>query len=485
MAVSRDLLIVSGGRLVTTLLGLLTTRAVTTFLTPAQYGALALLIVVQTFCGLFLINPVGMHINRHTHEWWDDGSLLSRLSGYKMYVLTVSFIGGIVAITVTIQLGMIRVAMIVLAMILMVNGATWNTTWIPLLNMVGQRSKAVIWTVITAVTGLLTSILLSTVWPTAIAWFVGQAFGMTVGAIGAGRELRQHAFSQKNVVPQPLLDRGVIITYCLPLAAGTGFMWAQLSGYRLIVEHYWGLSSLGFLSVGLLLAGQMWSLTESLAQQFLYPLFFRRIAQSDKNTASVALSDLLNVLVPVYLVLVGMTFLGAPYLLKLLIASQYTQAEIFVRLGVGIEFCRVVGNLLSNAAQVTKRTRSIVLPYASGAIALFLMLVIIGECHLGIAWVAISLLLAALVMLGGMWAAMFREIKFFLDMKRWLVAVLMMLLFILPTFWLNYPTNWTEVAVMLLIIGVLGGAVVVGLLKGSTALQRLLIVDLKSRSGTV
>ena len=483
MTARRDLWIIGGGRLVIVLLSLVTIRAVTTLLSPEEYGQLSLLIVIQTFCGLFLINPVGQHINRHTHQWWDDVSLLSRLVGYRKYVLAISIIGGIAAIAVSMQFSILHISIIVLTMILMVNGGTWNATWIPLLNMVGRRGTAVSWTIVTSIIGLLVSVFLCTIWPTAIAWFIGQASGFTLGAIGAGLAIRRCVPPQKIISPYSLLNWQVILTYCLPLAAGTGFMWIQLSGYRLLVEHYWGLSLLGFLSVGLSLAGQIWGLTETLAQQFLFPLFYKRITQSGNDSSSAALSDLMNVMMPIYLVLVGMTFLGAPYLLKLLVAPKYASAEVFMRLGIGIEFCRVVANLLSNAAQVTKQTRSIVLPYATGAVIAILMLVIVGERHLDATWIAISLLLAALAMLVVMWIAMFREIRFVPDIRRWLAAVTVMLVLLLPTYWLKQPTDWVEVVVALLVIGLLGGVAIVGLLRTNVALQRLAMVDLKSGNG--
>ena len=62
----------------------------TSLLEPKDYGIYALLVAFQGFCGLFLINPVGQHINRHTHAWWDDGTLLKRLAGYNTYILVVS-----------------------------------------------------------------------------------------------------------------------------------------------------------------------------------------------------------------------------------------------------------------------------------------------------------------------------------------------------------------------------------------------------------
>ena len=72
-------------------------------------------------------------------------------------------------------------------------------------------------------------------------------------------------------------------------------MWLQLSGYRFLIEGYWGLAQLGFMAVGLQLAGQISALAESLAMQFLYPLFYRRVSlQEEKNEVVLAFSDLLN-----------------------------------------------------------------------------------------------------------------------------------------------------------------------------------------------
>jgi len=105
---------------------------------------------------------------------------------------------------------------------------------------------------------------------------------MMAGALGARHVLRKQAmqlnFSQKTL---PLLNRSSILTYCLPLALATGLMWLQLSGYRFLIESYWGLAQLGLMAVGLNLAGQFWSLAESLAMQFLNPLFYRRVSEHE------------------------------------------------------------------------------------------------------------------------------------------------------------------------------------------------------------
>jgi O-antigen/teichoic acid export membrane protein len=454
-------------------------RAVTSFLSPEQYGQLALLLVVQTFCGLFLINPIGMYINRYTHVWWCEGSLLARLRIYKKYVFTVSLIGGVSVFTVVKNPSLIELALTVLAMVLMVNVATWNGTLVALLNMVGQRGSAVSWGVVTSFGNLLASALLCLVWPNAAAWFIGQVIGYAIGAAGARLVLHRIAPSQKEDTLAPLIDRQTILTFCLPLALGTGFMWIQSNGYRLMVEHYWGLSLLGFLSVGLLLANQIWSLVETLAQQFLMPLFYKRISQADQSTASLVMSDLLNVLVPIYLVMIGMTFVGAPYLLKLLLAPQYAEAEIFMKIGSSIEFCRVMANLLGSAAQVTKKTSSIVMPYAFGAVVLLILLVIVATSGLTVYWVAICLLCASAVMLVSMWTFMLGEIKFHPDFRRWAIASIIMFAIGLPALLLDQPDEWIQVVLALSAIGLVGGTAITLLLNGNEALQRFLRIELQ------
>jgi O-antigen/teichoic acid export membrane protein len=74
-----DFLWVTLGRIAAALIAIASVRIMTTLLEPKDYGIYALLMSFSGFCGLFLINPVGQHINRHTHTWWDDGTLLKKL----------------------------------------------------------------------------------------------------------------------------------------------------------------------------------------------------------------------------------------------------------------------------------------------------------------------------------------------------------------------------------------------------------------------
>lgn len=470
-------MLVSGGRIAAALMSLISIRAVTTFLTPEQYGELAILITVQMFCGLFLVNPVGQHINLHTHVWWDDGTLLARLKSYWRYVIAVSLMGSVVMLSISKPLSVEQLLWTAMAMFAMVAAGTWNATLIPMLNMLGFRATSVLWSIITVAISLASAILLVIWWPSAVAWFAGQAIGMVVGALGARFVLGRNAV--RSLHKLPLLDRHTILTYCFPLAVATGLMWLQLSGYRFLIEHYWGLEQLGFMAIGLQMAGQIWALAESLAMQFLYPLFYRRVSGHEQQAeVELAFSDLLNTLVPVYFVLTGLLVLSAPYLLKVLVASQFQGAFTFVMLGAGIELCRVLGNLLSNAAHVRRQTKTLALPYAAGSITTLALIYFANAWQFGINGAGAALMAGASAMLTVMWIGMRQQVRFTVDVRRWIGGAAFMLALAAPVFWMPTIASWGATIGILLLIATLASIVLLILLWNNPATLRLLNVQL-------
>ncbi|MGC5703637.1 hypothetical protein J4P02_25915 [Pseudomonas sp. NFXW11] len=430
-------MLISIGRLATALIALASIRAATSFLSPEKYGQLAILITIQMLCGLFLINPIGQHINLHTHTWWDDGSLPSRLKSYNYYIFFSAVLGALLSVTI-IPNSPTDTTYTAIIILFMISSSTWNATLISMLNMLGFRAASIILTVATATISLITSIIFITFWKSAVSWFAGQAFGMLIGAIGAYLFFRHHApASPHPKIRNPLLTRKVLLTYCLPLAVAAGLMWVQLSGYRFVIEHFWGLSQLGLFVIGLQLSGQIWALAESLAVQFLYPFFFRLISEhKNEERVKQALSDLLNTLIPVYLLLAGLTILAAPYLMKLLVSAEYSSAWGFMIVGAVVELCRVLGNTLSNAAHAKRETKSLTLPYAAGAFVILSLIFISGEYNLDISWAGLALISGAISMLVTMLITMYHQVKFKLDALRCTYSLLVMIAMGLSVFYL-------------------------------------------------
>jgi O-antigen/teichoic acid export membrane protein len=88
----RDILLLTGGRLAQALLAIASLRLLTALLSPAQVGSVYLMLSFTSWFGLFLINPVGMFINRKIHGWHQKKALLKRFRVFNLYVLAVSLL---------------------------------------------------------------------------------------------------------------------------------------------------------------------------------------------------------------------------------------------------------------------------------------------------------------------------------------------------------------------------------------------------------
>ena len=492
MALRTDFLWVLFGRVATALIALASLRIMTHLLEPKDYGIYALLVAFQGFCGLFLINPVGQHINRNTHAWWDDGTLLKRLVGYNAYILTISL--GIALVVVlwwllypstdkNIMAGMLAA----LAVSAMVYLGTWNGTFVYILNMLGFRGGSVAWMTTSTIVGLTCSTILAYQYHTAMSWVLGQALGMAVGAIGAGMMLRRHQaaripVSVVSVELPTLLDRQTIIRYCLPLAAATGFMWLQNTGYRFWVGGVWGVAELGILAIGLSISSQMWSIIESLAMQFLHPYFYRHIteAKTDLQTSAV-LSDMVNVMWPLYAVFAGFNMLFASSLLMVLTDDRYHYAVSFVMLGTLIEFARCTTNLWSYAAQIQRRTTKVILPYGLGALVVWLGAMGASYFNGDLNMLAIVLVISGVVTCAAMIVLMQRILPIVLDVRRWAASssILIISIVVLVATPIRYDGLYQNAVLLLLGMLFSGGCMAV-LLWRNPALARLLSVSLRS-----
>ncbi len=435
MSVARDFLWLVLGRLLAAVVALLAIRISTQILSPVQYGLLALFLSFQTFCGLFLMNPIGQYVNRHTHQWWKQGTFFVRMNNYIFYVLLVSFIGGALACIwffYTEPMTFLQVSVISGVVVLMILAVNLNTTWIPTLNILGYRAISVLCATLSVCMGLLCAWLLTKKSQTAVSWYFGQCVGMALGAVIAFKFLKCHEpkLRVQNQLQRriPLIGRKALKQYCLPLAVSTFFIWMHISGYRLVMTHYWGLEQVGYAVVGLTLAAQLWGLFETLALQFVNPIFLKRISVADSvQNKALALSDLINALGPIYLILATATLLTAQALLCLFVDQQYAAVGVFVMLGGMIELCRVLTNLVANGAQIDCRTHVLVLPNVLGSLVSLGLIVLIASMGMELKWAAVALVGSGLIMLLSMVFRVKSKVAFQLDYTRWGGALMVLL----------------------------------------------------------
>lgn len=491
MTLRTNFLIVVLGRIVTALIAVASLRIMTTLLNPSDYGQWALLVAFQTFCALFLINPVDQHLFRHAHEWWDEGKLLSYLLRFEQYIRYVSIF--IIAVLLlwyyipsdggdNLEVGLLAGVTVGS----MVYFGAWNIIFVTLLNMLGFRVQSITWMVISALVGMLCSVFLVMQYPHAILWMLGQSLGMAVGAFGAWKTLRSHSLkgsdSSRHIAFTDFLNPSTILTFCLPLGAATGFMWLQSTGYRFFVDGVWGVAELGILVVGLGISAQLTAIVESLAMQFLYPYFARRItnAKSDDQTGA-ALSDLMNVLAPIYAIWAGFNAMCAAALLEVLTDERYHVAIPFVIFGAMIEFMRTTTNLWSNTARAVRRTKGLIVPYGLGAAVVWAGA--IGAAYFQTDLFGLSSVLVAggIATCGGMIVIMQHLLPLTIDVPRIVFGlVVMSLCFTVAIMMPIQIVGLYQHLVMLILSGVVTCLLMAATLWRNPALTRLLSAPLRT-----
>lgn len=471
---NKDLVFIITGRIVVAIAGLLSLRILTTVLPPESYGELALLVSIQNFCGLLLVNPIGQYININTHRWYDEHLLFAKIEAYRWYLFVVAGIGAfaVVASLYNKSSSLLISAASLFSIVLAIN---WNNTLVPLLNMLGARRVSILWSIITVISGILFSTLFVILHTSATSWLFGQAVGMTIGSIGAKFSLNKLKSNSCLVKKVTLISRKEIISYCLPLALATGFMWINQSGYRFIVEYYWGLTELAFFTVGLQVSSAIWAIVETIVMQFLHPYFLRATTQNDQyNIVKQSYTDLLNVLIPVYILIAGFFVVSAPYLIVLLIDKKYNSALDFLIMGLGIEFCRVITNVFSNAAHIKRKTSSLTIPYAAGALIVVVGISIIGVRAYLVSYAAYMLLISVFIIMIIMAILMYRQIKYSLDIKKIFLSMLCFVALIVIGSFIPENVNFVSSILITFLLGTLTLFGIVIFLINNKALKRML-----------
>jgi O-antigen/teichoic acid export membrane protein len=79
----------------------LSVKLMTTLLNPLELGRVAMITTSVAFFALFLVNPVGMFVNRRLHTWYEDGRCQHYLHWYSLYILIVACVGVLAVIGLT------------------------------------------------------------------------------------------------------------------------------------------------------------------------------------------------------------------------------------------------------------------------------------------------------------------------------------------------------------------------------------------------
>lgn len=458
---SSSVFILSAGRFVQVVAGLLAVRLFTSFLSTAEVGNLYLVNSLAAFFAFALLNPVGMYINRKLNCWIADKVLLDRFFLYNVYIAAVALLSLPIVFLLNRYFavgGGANTWQLLLYVAIYLYVSTWNQTIIGTFNLLEHRISFVGYTVATTIIGLALSTVLVFSSHTAIFWLSGQVAAQVIVTVVAFWHLRRvlGAHVKLSRVREEISWNNFrqVMLFVAPLCFTTLLLWTQSQSYRLIIENRIGLEFLGKIGLGFSIAANVAAAVESVAQQVYFPAFYREVSRGDAEARQDACNLMFQRTIPVYLAQAIAVTCLAPFMVRLLAHVKFEGAFIFVMFAAWVELFRMTTGVLTVAAHAEMQTRTMLKPYLVGSL-LAVAGVFGGSCT-GLYELAIpaALLLAGFVTM----VLMFFEMKKVVRVKVGIRKILMSGMISLPCagalFFLPLRDSITG---SLIIAGIFGG----------------------------
>lgn len=383
------------GRMAQFVIALASVRVLTTLLTPDELGKVALILTTTAFFALFLVNPVGMFINRRLHSWLEAGVLRHYLHAYCGYLLAVA-ITACVVLALGMHLGFLQIGMQASTVAMLVAGSlvfnTVNQTLIPSLNMLGRVRPFVLLTLGTLLAGLGLSVLFIKLGePTAQRWLAGILAGQAIFSLLAYAVFFDRRSSGST---PPLLDAKrlkSLFAFCWPAAVAVGLNWAQMQGYRFLIASENGLAELGLFTAGYGVAAAILSAMEQVLTTWFQPVFYREANSSNADVHASAWRHYAHIMLPLSLIGLLSLLAAAPDLVALMLGPAFQAALPYVLLGALAEWGRMLVGVFVLIAHLRLKTGLLIAPSALGAgIALFLIFWLLPRHGLYVAPLAVA-----------------------------------------------------------------------------------------------
>lgn len=458
--VKRDLSIVVLSRVVQMGLLVLTLRAMTSRLTPTQVGDFSLLVSISTLFVWPLISPIGLYVNRHTLQWLEDGSIWRNYLHELLYVFGVAAFAGLTLSTWQYFFKPSWAAQFTYlgpAMMSYIVFSVANTTIIPAINLLRLRIAYTILFTITQLIQLMICWLLTGDSPFGQTWFWGQTAGFALGFLVALPHFLKSTRRIYRIESAPhdyRADLRDVAAFSIPIAVTLGLNWVQFQSYRFVIGNFVSLKFLGLFFAGYTASGGIMAAFEATATQFFGPYFYKHVQYADPDQRHDAWCAYISILYPLMLVVITVAITLSSSLAHVLLSKQFASAGPYIAVGAIVEGIRVLANTYALAAQASKRTTILLLPYSIGGGSVAFVLVG-GVSIFGRIAVAPAMVLSALLFLITMHVTMVRHTQKKIRVLglRWVIGagVFLTCLRVLASF--LFPPSLLSVNIGLLAIG--------------------------------
>jgi len=446
LKINSELSILIVGRVLQILIALISIKVATKLLDASELGNLYLILSIVGFFSLFLVNPIGQYINRKTHQWHEEANLINVLYVFNIYIISLSIFSIFITYTLyNLSIGNnIDLTYFICFIVLFIYFTTWNQTIIPMINMLGGRVTFVLFTLSSQLLFLALAYLLINIFGAfGVFWFLGQviAFGIVaiIAIIFFIKQIQNNfdfTLAHKMINIENLKE---VLKFSAPLSIGVLFFWVQTQSYGIIIEKYIGSEFLGYFGVGMAIALAISSAFETVIMQYLYPQMYK--SMKDENKFSIMMSNILNLIIPIYFLLAIFVSIFAVYIMTILVDIKYYDSYIYTVFGVWISFFRMSSNMLANIAHATLKTKELIYPYITGGIIAVIGVTLSTNSEHYKLYIPLTLLLAGIISFVFMYIKMNRLVGIDLNIKNVFLIILYSTPLLLGFLFYNYSNN--------------------------------------------
>jgi O-antigen/teichoic acid export membrane protein len=382
-----SLVIIILGRVCIALAAVISVRISTNMLTPGQLGSLAQLISFYTFFIMLLLIPVTHYITRGFLEWHDSNQIVKISKLFFAYIFILSIFSTVVSGAIqwkwNIVNGFSVVSVFVLTGLAILANAfkLYGTTGLNLLN---QRGKFVLFSILSAWCSLGISALLFLRYKELFYWNLGQTLGLMVGCFSIFF-LMKHLKSTKenqtidhtNTIPFTAI---AIFKFSWPIIIISGLCWIQSQSYKFILDKVQGIENVGFFVIGYNLAAGPIAIYETVMCQYLEPIFFAELKNQGEVGQTKAWNNYARRYLPGLVVMGVFIACSAPFLAEILVGNGFRATAIKVASWAAIiETMRAACAMMYHLGMAKVDNRRTILPVAFGAVLATLGVFFLGR----------------------------------------------------------------------------------------------------------
>ena len=330
MASFKDLLMLSLGRGLQVLAGLVTIKIATTLLSPSDVGSMNQLMSLAVLGTSAVLIPMAAYIGRGCLEWMDTGILSRRLGSYLLVVLAVVPVLGLVAWVIQSQL--ILVAGVGAAWVgglvaLYTVGFALHTMGTSGLILIGHRFLYIVFGNIAAWGGLVLAVWWSKDEASPETWLFGIFCGFLLSSLSYAfldRYARAAVPTHSPDVPGMLpFDWWTVFMFVWPQAMVFVFWWIQSQSYRFVLNWVADITTVGLFAAGYMICSVPMQTFETLFNEFYIPRLYRALKGQDREGMARAWNAYAEAYIPA-VILFGAFLVGnAAFMVKLLLGEQF------------------------------------------------------------------------------------------------------------------------------------------------------------------